>query len=130
MRFFLLAISFIAFSFFNCSNHKKENINDYAIKSVNLFDGENYRENVTIVIRDGYIFEIDTTNSEITSTRTIIHGEGKTIIPPLLNAHVHVWEESNLKEALDAGVFGLFDMHTTDEAANYLRTFRDSSGYA
>lgn len=59
-----------------------------------------------------------------------VDGAGKTIIPPLINGHVHIWFPENLKESLKAGVFGNLDMHTADHFANNLRMFNDSISFA
>lgn len=128
------ALAIISLVFFCCTNDNKNFITGdrklTVIKDVNLFDGERYREHVNIFFQDGLISEIDSGDIKTTKASLVLQGTGKTIIPPLLNAHVHLWQEENLKEALRSGVFGLFDMHNTDEAAGYLRKFRDSTGYS
>ena len=99
------------------------------IKNVNLFDGENYFTDVNVILDSNIIYDV--TKEKIWSFgSTVINGKDKTIIPPLLNAHVHVWNKENLREAFNAGVLGLFDMHATEESAAYLKGFRDSVGYA
>lgn len=109
----------------SCDNRK----NLVVFQNVNLFDGESYQTNVNIILDGDSIAEI-TTKNDWPGTSLVIDGQGKTILPPLLNAHVHAWEKDNLKEALHSGVFALFDMHTTDESANTLRQYRDSLNYA
>jgi imidazolonepropionase-like amidohydrolase len=132
MRKQLIAVTIIATVFAGCTSRDK-NVADKkvtVIKNVNFFNGEQYREGVNIVLRDGIITAIDTGDATSYNAGLTINATGKMVIPPLLNAHVHVWSESGLKEALAAGVFALFDMHGTDAAATYLRSFRDSAGYA
>jgi imidazolonepropionase-like amidohydrolase len=96
--------------------------------NVSFFNGEEYFERVNLILNGNLIVDIST-EEIIPEGFVSIDGTGKTIIPPLLNAHVHVWSEEHLKEAMNAGVFALFDMHATDEGAEYLRSFRDSTGY-
>lgn len=99
------------------------------IENVNIFTGENYIRETNIVFDDKSIIAISE-NIDIYKNATIIDGTNKTIIPPLVNAHVHIWSPAALKESLQAGIFANLDMHTTDEAANNLRTYNDSLGYS
>jgi hypothetical protein len=124
LKTFHYLVFFIVF-FCSCDNRK----NLVIIQNVNFFDGENYQTNVNIILDSSVIADI-TTENDWPNKSLIINGQGKTILPPLLNAHVHVWEKYNLKEALRSGVFALFDMHTTDASANTLRKYRDSLNYA
>jgi imidazolonepropionase-like amidohydrolase len=112
--------------------HSADNRKKGAIfKNVNLFDGYKYLENIDLVVKDSIIQFIGKNYPESdTSLFYIVNGEGKTIIPPLSNAHVHVWAPKNLNEALESGVFTLFDMHTTDELLLYLKQYKDSIKYA
>ncbi len=103
-----------------CKNHNNYTV----IKNVRLFDGENYFERVNLVFNSDSIVSISK-NENLPEANTIIDGTGQTIIPPLLNAHVHVWSEKNLKEAMSAGIYALLDMHTTDSVANELRKYKD-----
>ena len=70
------------------------------------------------------------TTTKAPRNSTIIDGRNKTILPPFVNAHVHVKDSENLKEALNTGIFGMLDMFSTDEKANYFRSFNDSPNYA
>jgi imidazolonepropionase-like amidohydrolase len=45
----------------------------------------------------------------------IIDGQGKTLMPGLIDAHVHVWDESGLRQALVFGVTTVIDMFTSVE---------------
>ena len=99
------------------------------IKNVNLFDGENYFKNVNVVFHNGTILEISEKIKE-RKDAIIIDGTNKTILPPLLDAHVHVWFPAHLQEALKAGIFGVLDMHTSDEGLKWLKLYNDSTGYA
>ncbi|MBL7930872.1 MAG: amidohydrolase family protein [Bacteroidia bacterium] len=121
----ILLYIIIGLSLFSCTDSKKI----FIIKNTNLFDGENYRTNVNIIVSNDSIVEITKKESWPTNSQ-IINGEGKTVIPPLLNAHVHAWQKENLKESLNAGVFGTFDMHTTDASAASLRYYREFSDHA
>ncbi|MFI5203310.1 MAG: amidohydrolase family protein [Flavobacteriales bacterium] len=117
----LLVVNFIS-----CSSERKKGTITI-IKNVNFFDGEKYSENIDIAFHNGFMVKAEEDEYEGT---TIIDGKGKTIIPPLLNAHVHVWSKQDLLTAQNAGVFATLDMHTTDYTAYSLRKYRDSTRYA
>ena len=55
---------------------------------------------------------------------------GSTSIPGLVNAHVHLWKQSDLRVALQAGVFAVFDLHSSEGPDASFRRLRDSSSYA
>ena len=99
------------------------------IEGVNVFTGEDYIENTNVAFHNGRIVFIGKPTKIYRSSVTI-NGSGHTIVPPLINAHTHVWEANNLKESLSHGIFANLDMHTTDEAANQLRLYNDSLQYA
>lgn len=100
------------------------------IKSVDLFDGEKVHQGVHLIIDDSLIVDITTKDKPLRRAEKVIDGTGKTILPPLLNAHVHVRDPQNLQEAQQEGIFGLLDMFSTFRRATYLRTYRDSIGFA
>ena len=99
------------------------------IKNVNVFTGNEYVENVHMVFNEKSILSISIDIDDYNNA-TVINGTNKTIIPPLVNAHVHVWSPAALKESLQAGIFANLDMHTTDQSANLLRAYNDSLGYS
>lgn len=99
------------------------------IKDVNVFTGENYFEKTNLVYNQESIVEISKDISSYKASE-IFDGAGKTIIPPLANAHVHLWFADSLKYALNAGIFANFDMHNTDESSNQLRSLRDSLNHS
>jgi hypothetical protein len=98
------------------------------IKNVNVFDGDKVIENVNFVFNENGIKSIST-DSKHFKYSTIIDGKDKTILPPLINAHVHVRSSENLKEAQSVGIFAMLDMFSTDRRANMFRTYNDSIKY-
>lgn len=120
---------FLCFGFLtliSCSP-KRENVT--VISDVGIFDGNTYKPNMHLAFDSDGIIEISSEPFEFKGA-TVINGKGKTIIPPLLNAHVHAWNKGHLKEAQDAGVFALLDMHNTDETAKAMRDLRNHIVYA
>jgi len=99
------------------------------IKNVNVFTGHDYIENINVVINDTLIVDISENIDKYVNIE-IIDGTNKTIIPPLANAHIHLWFPASLKSALDVGIFANFDMHNSDASANNIRLFKDSINYS
>jgi len=102
---------------------------DFIIKNVNLFDGNQLINSCNVAVKDGLFHAIYTDEKNITSD-SIIDGTGKTIIPGLINAHVHAWFPNHLKDAAQAGVMAVFDLHGGSVGMNYLVEIRDTVGWA
>lgn len=124
MKTAVFFFQFILLALVSCAQERP-----VVITNVDVFDGEQVWENVDFTFGNGKILTIEK-NADVPQKATVIDGQGMTIIPPLVNAHVHVARPENLKEALSVGIFALLDMFTVDRRANYLRTFNDSINYA
>jgi imidazolonepropionase-like amidohydrolase len=90
-----------------------------SIRDVTLIDGTGAppRADVTLVIRDGHIAEIDPGGSmPRDAPDSVIDGRGLYAIPGLIDAHVHTgtdaWQSraDALRHALLGGVTGVFDL--------------------
>ena len=57
-------------------------------------DGDRFIENQTVRIDKGIIISIDSINQS-PSNHLIINGQGKYLIPGLIDAHVHLWQSPN-----------------------------------
>lgn len=102
---------------------------DLLIENVQLFDGDSVKKDISIAIKGEYIVAIG--NVAKFKAKDTIDGIGKTIIPGLINSHVHVSSLDELRETIHAGVFVVLDMHKSDEkTADTLRIYRDSIQYA
>lgn len=77
-----------------------------AFRNVNVFDGSRLIRNTNVVVRDGMIREI---GQDITlpSSGEVIDGKGKTLLPGLIDAHVHLGFAQGEKFLRDAMVFGV-----------------------
>ena len=102
---------------------------DLVIRGVHLFDGDADRGVVDVAVRGGRIARIGSVGGGCEGATTI-DGTGKHLIPGLVNAHVHLWNESDLRVALQAGVFAVFDLHSSEGPDASFRRLRDSSSYA
>lgn len=81
----------------------------FAITHVRLFDGEHTLQDETIIVRDGRITEVGNKVSVPPGTPEIA-GSGRTLLPGLIDAHVHAYPENSLSEAEALGVTTVLDM--------------------
>jgi imidazolonepropionase-like amidohydrolase len=89
------------------------------IKDVRVFDGEKVFASATVVIQDGKIAAL---GEDIpTPDAVVISGKGRTLLPGLVDAHVHVWDSDQLRQSLMFGVTAVIDMFTTN-----LKALKDS----
>jgi imidazolonepropionase-like amidohydrolase len=79
------------------------------IKDVRIFDGDKIIPSGTVVIKDGKIAALGQ-GIAVPPGATVIDGHGKTLLPGLTDAHVHVWSSDQLKQALVFGVTTVVDM--------------------
>lgn len=93
---------------------------DVIIQNVKLFDGEQVFDNSTILTKDGVIKEIITDKLTTYIGDNVVDGKGKTLIPGLINAHVHAFNKQHSQSAVQSGVLTLLDMFS-----NY-KVMRDS----
>ena len=89
-----------------------------AISNVNVFDGQRFHE-ATVVIHEGKIESVGTD----TGGADVMDGQGKFLIPGLIDAHIHVRGAGNVLENLAAfGVTTALDMASwPPTVANALR---------
>ena len=99
---------------------------DYTlIKNVTVWDGQTVWEENSILLRGDRIApqDIELSADDV----QVIDGKGGFVIPALINAHVHVWTEAGLKQAADAGVLTLVDMHGSEDLLKALKQTAASS---
>lgn len=77
-------------------------------QKVRLFDGVKVTPEIDILIERGKIKEIG--QNLPVGNATVINGAGKTLLPGLIDAHVHVHGAETLEQALIFGVTTEFDM--------------------
>ncbi len=99
------------------------------IREVDLYDGEELRKDVDVAFEGGRIDSI-ATDIEPEEKVKEVDGEGKSIIPPLINAHVHAWDPKVLERGLGHGVFAFLDLHNGKEGVEIMREFNDSLEYS
>lgn len=84
----------------------------WLIQDVRVFDGEQILTHRNILIRDGKIIDTNFKAKAAANTK-FISGAGRTLIPGLIDAHVHAYQEMDL--SLLFGVTTQIDMFTAVE---------------
>lgn len=87
----------------------------FAITNVRIFDGTNVMEKGTVYVADGKFVGVGV-NVSVPAGTTTIDGTGKTVMPGLIDSHVHMAESyftaggMALEEAMAYGVTTVMDM--------------------
>ncbi len=87
---------------------------DLVFDQVDVFDGYKMLRNQRVVVRDGMIVEAGAFARPTGSSRGAIDGRGKTLLPGLIDCHVHIGDEQSLEEAAALGVTTELDMYASD----------------
>jgi len=104
---------------------------DFAIINARVFDGFVVHDSASVVSRDGRVVGVLDSGTVVPPDITVIDAGGKTVIPGLINAHVHAQgAPENLKEAAEAGVLTVIDLFNLPDNARRLRGYRGMPGYA
>lgn len=104
------------------------------IHSVLLFDGENVHKNATVTFdsSSGLItgVSISNKNNSFAQDATVIDGSGHTLLPGLIEAHMHSYDlhvpsgtdaSDSLKNPVKAGVTTCMNMHAPVETVHGLQ---------
>jgi imidazolonepropionase-like amidohydrolase len=96
----------------------------FAIRQVRVFDGERVLPAATVVVRDGLIAEVGA-GVAVPAGVPVIDGQGATLLPGLIDSHVHSWGEAR-SDALRFGVTTELDMFTDHRGLAAARAERES----
>jgi hypothetical protein len=83
-----------------------------AITDVRVFDGERLREAATVVLEDGTI----SARTSADAADDVVDGGGGTLLPGLIDTHVHVDRVAQLEASASWGITTLLDMGNKDLA--------------
>ena len=100
----------------------------FAIRDVRIFDGTDVIERGTVLVQDGRITAVGA-DVAVPDGIDRIDGRGRTLLPGLIDAHVHAWGEAQA-DMLRFGVTSGFDMHGVSDRLAALRAQRDDLGNA
>lgn len=82
------------------------------IKNVRVFQNDALTSPTNVVVRDG---KIEAITDELPDGETeVVDGEGKTLMPGIIDAHIHLSGIGNLRNASAYGVTTMLDMMTND----------------
>jgi imidazolonepropionase-like amidohydrolase len=98
----------------------------FAIRNVRVFDGERTIPATNVVVRNGLI---DSVGEAPPLGIETIDGEGRTLLPGLIDAHTHVFGDA-LERALVFGVTTELDMFTDHRVADAMRKEQRQPGGA
>ncbi len=98
--------------------------NSFAIRDARVFDGERGIGVATVVVRDGLVESVGA-DVAVPDGLPVVDGVGKTLLPGLIDAHVHAWGDAQ-RDAARFGVTTAFDMHGMAERLPQLREQRES----
>ncbi|MEI6629002.1 MAG: amidohydrolase family protein, partial [Alphaproteobacteria bacterium] len=104
---------------------------DFVIENVKLFDGNKVIEHANIYIKDGLISRIDSVKTSLNCKYNYrINGHNKTLIPGLINAHVHIQSRENLNNSAQAGILTVMELLRLEEdSIPIYKTLSDSAGF-
>lgn len=93
---------------------------------VRVFDGEKMLGKRTVVVEDGTIVSVSAQNPSAATVEKaeMIKGEGLTLMPGLIDSHVHTFSRTMLVRALDFGVTTVFDMWSTTAGLTFLKAMQ------
>jgi len=110
MRKISFKVTFCIFFVFALGCSQKESV-DLVIKDVKLFDGTSITENATVSVKNGLIFRIETGDTaDHYSSKYVVDGSHKTLVPGLINAHCHINKTEDLKESARAGILTVIEL--------------------
>ena len=100
--------------------------NGFVVRGARVFDGERDLGIATVVVHDGRI-EAAGAEVAVPDGLPVVDGTGKTLLPGLIDAHVHAWGEAQ-RDMARFGVTTGLDMHGVASRLADLRTQRESTG--
>lgn len=92
-----------------------------AFVGVRVFDGESVMANATVLVAGEEIVAVGR-DIVLPAEATIVDGANRTLLPGLIDSHVHVWERAHLETAVVFGVTTMADMMTPAAAASRFRS--------
>lgn len=98
-------------------------------QDVELFDGREFRTGMTVVVQDGTVTAV-AADAEVPEAAQVIDGTGRTLLPGLIDSHVHVFSPEALEQSAVFGVTAVLDMFTDPAFAAAMRSAQPASDRA
>ena len=92
----------------------------FAVRNVRVFDGTRVIQNGTVVVQGGKISAVGGRKTKVPKGIEVIDGTGKTLLPGLIDAHVHFVDSGKtvggaaLVEAMSYGITTVMDLATAN----------------
>jgi imidazolonepropionase-like amidohydrolase len=94
------------------------NTRSFSIENVRVFDGTKLSGPRTVFVQNGVISSSADADADV-----VVKGEGATLLPGLIDSHIHLDSVENLKKASYWGITTMLDMATQDpELVDSLRS--------
>ena len=90
---------------------QRDVVKPFAVRDVRLFDGERVSEHRTVLVQDGIIRRVGGADLAL-GDADVVDGRGRTLLPGLIDAHVHLDDGSNggPSQAISLGVTTMLEM--------------------
>lgn len=99
----------------------------FLLKSVRVFDGESTIDSSDVLVIDGMIAKMGQ-GIEPSDDVELIDGTGMTLLPGLIDCHVHAYFAGQLKQAAEFGVTTVCDMMSMPYGAAGMRSAQEKDG--
>ena len=98
---------------------------NFVVRDVRLFDGERVVDTTDVVVRDGLIAAVGR-GVAVAANTPVVDGRGKTLMPALIDAHVHAYGPAT-RDAIRFGVDTELDMFSDWHQLAEARRIRSST---
>lgn len=102
----------------------KASPDEFLIRDVRLFDGERFHERRSVLVRGGRVQAVGE-KLAVPAGVPVVEGAGRTLLPGLVDGHVHTWGEAR-RDALRFGVTTMLDMFSDPRPLAQARVERAS----
>ena len=103
---------------------QQENEQVTIIRGATVFDGNAWLDDTDVAFEGGLIIGLGEQLSNMYGSANVIDASGKYLIPGLIDAHTHAWDNA-LKDAVKYGVTTELDMFTNNAFASAQRPLRE-----
>ncbi len=117
-RFLVLCLTG-TFFIFGCSDEPRY---DLVIEEVGFFDGAKDHGRVSLGLRSDFLAVV---SREKLHGDSVISGQGKYVIPGLVNSHTHIWTTEQLREGYAHGILANIGLHASNLERD--RNIKDTS---
>lgn len=94
-------------------------------ENVRVFDGASLGEPTTVVVQDGLVAAVGD-EAEAPDGAEVIDASGMTLLPGLIDAHVHAFTPQSLTQSFVFGVTTVLDMFTDEGFASAMRAEQEA----